>query len=150
MKKSKLEIGSFLMLFFGMYTLIISILWIFLTEIMFVSDFAYYTGQTYALYLSNNPLFAEMYIITKKLIGFMLLGIGSIILFITKKSYSKGEKWSWFALLITGNITWGTFIGYKIMIGYIGASMVTFVVGISLLLIGLILPAKEILSKKSN
>lgn len=148
MKNSKLEIGSFIMLFFGMYTLVISILWIFLTEIMFVSDFAYYTGQNYAQYLATNPLFAEMYIITKKLIGFMLLGIGSLTIFVTKKSYSKGDKWSWFALLVTGSITWGTFIGYKIMIGYIGASMVTFVVGTALLFVGLILPAKEILSKK--
>jgi hypothetical protein len=150
MQKSNLEIGSFFMLFNGMYTLIIALLWIFLTEIMFVSDFAHYTGQTYQQYLASDQLFAEIYIITKKLIGFMLLGIGSLILFITKRSYSKGEKWSWFALLIAGGITWGTFIGYKIIIGYIGASMATFAVGAGFLVVGLVLPAKEILSKNSS
>ena len=72
MVKSRIKIGSYVMLFMGMYTLVISILWIFLTEIMFVSDFAHYTGQTYQLYLASNPNFAEMYIITKKLVGIML------------------------------------------------------------------------------
>lgn len=150
MQKSKLEIGIFFMLFMGIYTLVISILWIFLTEIMFVSDFAYYTRQTYQQYLASDRLLAEMYIITKKFIGFMLFVIGSLILFIIKRSYSSGEKWAWFALLITGGITWGTFIGYKIMIGYIGASMATFAVGAGLTVIGLLLPAKEMLGRKSG
>ena len=56
----------------GWYTLVISILWIFVTDIMFVSDFAAYTGQTYSDYLTTNPNFAEIYIITKKLIGIIL------------------------------------------------------------------------------
>lgn len=150
MKRSKLEIGSFFMLFNGIYTLVIAILWVFLTEIMFVSDFAHYTGQTYQQYLAIDQLFAEMYIITKKLIGFMLLGIGCLIIFITKKSFSNGEKWAWFALLIAGGLTWGTFIGYKILIGYIGASMATFAVGAGLLIIGLLFPAKEFLRKKPS
>ncbi|MFX0137713.1 MAG: hypothetical protein ACFFDN_29000 [Candidatus Hodarchaeota archaeon] len=148
MKRSKLEIGSFFMVFLGVYTIIISFLWIFLTEIMFVSDFAYYTGQTYQQYLANEPELAQMYIITKKLIGFILLANGIMILLITQKSYRKAEKWSWFALLIGGNISWGTFIVYKIYIGYIGISMITFAVGAALLVVGLVFPIKEILVKK--
>jgi len=144
MAKSKIEIGSFFMLFMGIFTLIMSVLWIFLTEIMFVSDFAAYTGQTYIEYLATSPQFAEMYIITKKLIGFMLLVTGLTVILITKNSYSKGEKWSWYALLIAGCVTWGTFIGYKIVIGYIGASMITFVVGVLLTIIGLLIPIKDI------
>lgn len=150
MKKSKLDIGSFFMICLGMYTLVISLLWIFLTETMFVSDFAHYTGLTYQQYLASDPLFAQMYIITKKLIGIMLLGNGCSILIITKKSYSKGEKWSWFASFILGGITWGTFIIYKIIIGYIGASMATFAVGAALLVVGLLLPIKEFISKNTT
>jgi hypothetical protein len=117
---------------------------------MFVSDFAHYTGQTYQQYLVSDPLFAQMFIITKKLIGVMLLAIACLILIITKKSYSKGEKWSWFALLISGGITWGTFIIYKIIIGYIGVSMATFAVGAALLVVGLLLPIKEFFGKKNT
>jgi hypothetical protein len=147
MKKSKLEIGSFFILFMGIYTVVMALLWIFVTEIMFVSDFAYYTGQTYQQYLAIAPEFAEIYIITKKLVGFILLANGVMVVLINQKSYLKSEKWSWYAILIGGGISWSTFIIYKIYIGYIGLSMITFVVGISLLIVGLVLPAKEILTK---
>lgn len=150
MNRSKLEIGSFLILFMGMYTIVMAFLWIFVTEIMFVSDFAYYTGLTYQQYLAIAPEFAQIYIITKKLVGCILLANGAMVVLINQKSYRKGEKWSWYAILIGGGISWSTFIIYKIYIGYIGASMITFVIGITLLVVGLVLPVKEILSRKSS
>jgi hypothetical protein len=150
MKKSNLEIGSWFILFLGIYTTIVAILWIFVTEIMFVSDFAWYTGQTFPEYLESDPEFAKIYIITKKLIGVMLLVIGLLILLINQFAYRKGEKWSWFAILVAGSIAWGTFIVYKIVIGYIGVSMITFALGAALVLVGIIFPAKEILHKKTE
>jgi hypothetical protein len=149
MKKSKLEIGSFLILFMGIYTIVISLLWIFVTEIMFVSDFAYYTGLTYQQYLTGAPEFAQIYIITKKLVGCILLANGAMVVLINQKSYRKAEKWSWYAILVGGGISWSTFIVYKIYIGYIGASMITFVVGITLLILGLVIPVKEVLTEKT-
>jgi hypothetical protein len=145
MKKSNHEIGSWLILFLGFYTLVIAILWIFVTEIMFVSDFAHVTGYQF----SEHPdtVLAGFYILTKRLIGVMILVVALLILLINQKAYRKGEKWSWFAILIAGGVTWGTFIVYKIIIGYIGASMITFVIGTLITLIGLILSAKEMLGK---
>lgn len=143
-----LKIGHFLMNFMGFYLLVMSILWIFVTDIMFVSDFRAYTGEFYVNYLSSDPLYAEIYIITKKLIGFVLLANGILVLFINNKSYKIGEKWAWYALLISGSITWGLFIIYKIYIRYYGGSMITFIVGLGLLVAGLAFPAKEILGKK--
>ncbi|MFX1314786.1 MAG: hypothetical protein ACFE9T_02910 [Promethearchaeota archaeon] len=148
MKRSKIYIGSKVILFLGWYTIVIAILWIFATEIMFVSDFEAYTGVTYSEYVKLYPEVSELYIITKKMIGIFLLMDGLLILLINQYGYSKGEKWSWYALLIAGSIPWGTFIGYKLFIWYIGISMITFILGAALFLTGLILPAKEILSKK--
>ena len=112
-----------------------------------MSDFEAYTGQTYSDYLASNPRFAEIYIITKKLIGIMLLIIGLMIVLINEFAYRKGEKWSWFALLIAGGTAWGTFIGYKVFIEYIGVSMLTFAIGGGLFLVSIVLPAKEMLCK---
>ncbi|MFX0106198.1 MAG: hypothetical protein ACFE75_12010 [Candidatus Hodarchaeota archaeon] len=152
MKRSKLEIGSFFINFMGFYILVMSLLWIFATEIMFVSDFEVFTGTTYAQYLASpgNQIYAQIYIITKKLIGFIFLATGIFVLSISYKSYRKGEKWSWYALLIGGSIPWATFIIYKIFIGYYGGSMVVFVIGAVLLVVGLVFPAKEMLRKKSG
>jgi hypothetical protein len=144
--------GTTVMMVMSIFALVLSLMWIFITEIVFVSDFAAYTGQTFADYLSTNPPYAEIYIITKKLIGISLLATSILMTFITQNSYSKGEKWSWYALLVAGTITWGSLIGYKIVIGYfrLGISSMTFIVGAILLAIGLVLPAKAILGIKGQ
>ncbi|MGD8813519.1 MAG: hypothetical protein PVI78_03485 [Anaerolineales bacterium] len=72
--------------------------------------------------------------------------------YITRKVYSRGERCSWFALLVAGGITWGSLIGYKIVIGYfkLNTSSMTFIVGAILLIIGLALPAKAILGREGK
>ncbi|UCE09029.1 MAG: hypothetical protein JSW61_08530 [Candidatus Thorarchaeota archaeon] len=150
MSRSSVKIGSILMHAMGWFTLVMALLWVFITEIMFVSDFLAYTGQTYADYLAANPVFAEIYIITKRLVGFVLLGVALQILFITKYGYEKGEKWAWVALLIAGGLLWGTLIGYRAFIGYLGGSTIAFVAGAVLYALGILIPAREIWSKEPS
>ena len=133
--------------FMGWYIIGMGLLMIFVTEIMLISDFGVYTGITYEQYLASDQVFAEIFILQKKVMGFMICGVGVLVLFIVRMGYRKGEKWAWFALLIAGSLVWVTFIGYKILIMYYGGSMITFVVGAALLVLGLIFPAKEILQK---
>ena len=147
MQSSSVRSGSWVIYVMGIYTLVMSLLWIFLTEVMFVSDFLAFTGQSYADYLVINPEPAELYMITKKLWGVTMLLVSLLIIFITRKSYSKGEKWSWYVLLIAGVMLWGSLIGYRFVIGYIAPSIVTFLIGTVLFVIGIALPAKEILQK---
>ncbi len=146
MQKSSVRIASKIMYVMGIYTVVMSLFWIFLTEVIFVSDFLAFTGQNYADYLVSSPKTAELYVITKKLWGVMMLLIGLLIISITRKSYSKAEKWSWYALLIAGITLWGSLIGYRLIIGYIAPSIVTFIIGTILFVVGIALPAKEILS----
>ena len=148
MKLSKLDFGSKIMFFMGVYLFVISLLWIFLTEIMFISDVLVFTGQSWSEFLANSPKTAELYIITKKLIGFFLLLLSILILFITNKSYNKGEKWAWYSLLITGIFIWGGLLGYRFLIGYWASTgILTFIFGAILFVIGITIPAKEILRK---
>jgi hypothetical protein len=150
MTRSKLKIGTTLMMVMGVYTLVISISWALFTEIGFVSDFLAFTGVSYADYLAASPVFGEMYIITKRMIGICMCIAAIQILFITQKSYAKGEKWAWVALLISGSSFWGMLIGYRIYIGYVAPSMVTFILGAVLFILGILLPAKEFLGKKEQ
>jgi hypothetical protein len=129
----------------GWYIVVMSILWVFATDIVFVSDFLGYTGSSFAEYKINAPSFANIYIITKKLIGLMSLASGVLTLFITHNSYSRGEKWSWYALLSVAIILWGSLLGYRVYIGYVAPSMITFILGFALNLAGLIIPAQEFL-----
>lgn len=146
MQTGSVRTASKVMYAMGIYTLVMSLFWIFLTEVIFMSDFMSYTGQSYADYLVSSPKTAELYIITKKLWGVTMLLTSLLIIFITRKSYSKAEKWSWYALLIAGIMLWGSLIGYRFTIGYIAPSIITFIIGTILFVIGIALPAKEILS----
>ena len=147
---SKLKLGSTLMTGMGFYTIVMGLLMTFSTEIVAVSDFLAYTGTQYADYLANSPIYAEFYIITKKLVSIMMLSAGILIVLVCHFSYEKGEKWSWFALLITGSLIYGTFVVYKIYIGYYGGSMIMFVIGLALTVLGAAIPAKEIVGKSST
>jgi hypothetical protein len=149
MQDSSVKIGSWFMIALGIFALITAVLWVFMTEVAFVSDFRAYTGQPFSDYLISDPKPAELWLFTKRLIGIERLVTSLLIIFITQKSYRKGEKWSWFALLIAGIITWGWLIGYRIAIGYAESTgIVTPILGLALLFIGLAIPARAILGKK--
>ena len=151
MEDSKIKPAWHIMRIMGIYALVVSLLWIFLTEIMFISDVGVYTGQTWAEFLVSSPAEAMLYIITKKLLGIQILAISILIIFIAQNSYSKGEKWSWYALLIAGSILWGSMLGYRFVIGYVASSgIMTFLIGLILFVVAIVLPAKEILGEKST
>jgi hypothetical protein len=149
MQESSVKTGSWFLIAMGIYALIVAMLWVIATEVAFVSDFGAYTGQPFSDYLISSPRPAEMWLFTKRLIGIERLATSLLILFVAQKSYRKGEKWSWYALLIAGIITWGWLIGYRIAIGYAESTgIVTPILGLALLFIGLTIPAKAILGKK--
>jgi hypothetical protein len=151
-QEKSVRIGGVVMHIMAIYALVVALLWIFITEIVFVSDFAAYTGQTYADYLVSDPRYAQIYIITKKLLGVQILSTSILMIFVTQRCYKKGEKWSWYALLLAGIVTWGSLLGYKVVIGYfrLSSSSMTFIIGAILLIIGLALPAKAMLGTKGR
>ena len=145
---SKINTGKKFMQITGWFMVVMAIFWAFATDIVFVSDFMDYTGSSFSDYKLIAPDFANIYIITKKLMGLMILASGILTLFITHNSYSNGEKWSWYALLSVAIIIWGSLIGYRVYIGYVAPSIITFILGFALNLVGLIIPAKEFLEEK--
>lgn len=145
----ELRIGSILMTIMGVFALVVSMLWVLITDIMFVSDFEVFTGITYASYLASDPVYAEFYLITKKLVGMILIVVALQILFIAKYGFEKGERWAWYAELVSGGLLWGTLLGYRAYIGYLGGSTITFVLGLVLYLLAIIIPVKVFLGKKT-
>ena len=70
----------------GFYIIGMGLLMIFVTEIMFMSNFGVYTGTTYEQYFASNKVFAEIFILQKKVMGFMISGVGVLVLFIVRIS----------------------------------------------------------------
>jgi hypothetical protein len=136
----------------AVYALVLSLVWIFVTDVMFVSIFAGYTGQALSDALASQSKPAELWLITQRLVGVELFSIDLLTIFVTRKAYSKGEKWSWYALLIAGAVMWGSLLGYKVVTGYfdLTLSSSTFVIGAILFILGIALPAKAILGQESD
>jgi hypothetical protein len=145
------RIGLTLMMAQAVYALVLSVFWILVTDVMFVSIFGGYTGQTLGAALASGSKAAELWLITQRMVGVQLLPISVLMIFVTRKGYNKGEKWSWYALLIAGAVMWGSLISYKVVTGYFDPtiSSTTFVIGAILFILGIALPARAILGRKS-
>jgi len=144
------KIGKVLMMTQAVYALVVSLLWITITEVMFVSIFKGYTGQSISEAIASGSKAAELWLITQRLVGIGLLTISILMIFVTKNGYEKNARWSWFALLIAGTVTWLSLIGYKVATGYFDPSLssMTFIIGAILFILAITMPAKSILAKK--
>ena len=153
MKTSSVKaVSKTLMGVMAVYALVISLLWVSITEIMFVSDYEGVTGQSLADALDSGSKPAGLWLQTKRLVGIELLATSLLMVFVVYKGFNKGEKWAWYALLAGGAITWGSLIWYKAAIGYfrLGTSSMTFVVGAVLYLVAIVLSARWILADRGE
>ena len=150
--ESSLKIGSSIMMAMSVFALVVSVLWFSITEVMFVSDFLAYTGISLSDALAQGSKSAELWLLAKKIWGVELFAVSLLMTYITANNYKKGEKWSWYVLLVAGFIFWGSLIGYKLVIGYFQPtiSSMTFIVGTILFILGITVPARAILGKKTT
>ena len=148
MQASSVKVAWKVMLALGIYLAVIGLLLIFLTETMFAPDFTLFTAQSWSDFLTSSPKPAELFIITERLLGAMVLVAGLFVVLMAWKSYRKAEKWSWYTLLVTGIIGWGSSLTHSIAVGCLTGLVVVYV-GIVLFVIGIVLPAKAILGKKT-
>jgi hypothetical protein len=75
LSKSSLKIGQSIMMAMAVFAFVVFILWISITEIMFVSDYLAYTGTSLSNALAAGSKSAELWLTTKRLWGVGLLGI---------------------------------------------------------------------------
>ena len=148
MQASSVKIAWKLMLAIGIYTVVIGLLSIFLTKTLFAPDFTSFTAQSWSDFLTNNPKPAELFIIMQRQAGVMILIVGLFVALMAWKSYSKAEKWSWYTLLVTGVIGWGSAVAYYVVVGDPLGRIMT-IAGAVAFVIAIALPAKAILGKKA-
>lgn len=92
--------------------------------------------------LGQNLL--EFMTFTTQMLGLIAMFASLLFIAITLVPYRKGEKWAWYTMLVTG----GFYMVGAITLTYIGmtAHIPMTTVMVILWIVGLILPAKEILS----
>ena len=149
MQASSVKIAWKLMLAMGIYTVVIGLLSIFLTKTLFAPDFTSFTAESWSDFLTTSPKPAELFIIMQRQAGIMILIVGLFVALMAWKSYSKAEKWSWYTLLVTGVIGWGSAVAYYVVVGDPLGRIMT-IAGAVVFVIAISLPAKAILGKKAT
>ena len=131
--------------------IVISLVQIFSAEAMFSSEFEAFTADSWSDYVANSAKPAELFLINQRIIGASMFIIGLLAALIAWKSYSRGEKWSWYGFLVIGVLGWGTMLTYYVVIDYlVAATLVLWIIGLGLFVVGITVPAKAVLSGKSS
>ena len=111
-------------------------------------DFESTTGQSWAGFIAANPAATVNYVQMEMVFqGIALLAIAVLFLLVTLFAYRRGQRWSWYTLLAGGIIYW---VGLLIQHTFIAADPIWPIIGLVLLVIALVLPAKSILTQKSS
>ena len=137
-----LKIGWIIMLIFGMYRIMESVLLVAIrtrfNEIMKIVDQAFNNTGVFPPIAIHHSVFSLILGY-----GFGLAATGIAIIIITLASYRKAERWSWWCLLLMGIIS---LLANTI---FLGPNSVTFW-GWILFIIAIAIPARTILSKKES
>ena len=100
-------------------------------------------------FVTANAKAADLQIMSIRLVAATVIAVSILGIFLALTSYRKGEKWSWFAFLVSGIIVWGSHVAYYTALASL-MSMVLMLIGLVLLVIGLVIPAKAILGGKAD
>ena len=149
MESKALKTGSIVMVVMAVYGLIFGLIWLFAAEALSTPIFDSFTGQTWSDFVTANAKAADLWIMNNRLTVAMALAVSILGILLALTSYRKGEKWSWFAFLVSGIIVWGSHVTYYIALA---SSMHTILmlIGLVLLVIGLVIPAKAILGREAG
>ena len=135
-------IPTFAILLFGL-------VFTFIPDAMNSQGFESFTGQSWSAFVSTSPNTTDWILLTAgRMFGVHILVITVLFFGITLTSFRKGERWSWYALLIGVTLTAFDIVAVLIM-GLLPVAIVDAVM-ISLAYVALGISARDILSKKST
>jgi len=149
MESKVLKTGSIVMLVMAVYGLILGLMWLFAAEALTTPIFDSFTGQTWSDFVTANAKAADLWIMNNRLMVATTIAVSIVGIFLALTSYRKGEKWSWFAFLVSGIIVWGSNVAYYITLASLMTTVIM-LIGLMLLVIGLAIPAKAILGGKAD
>ncbi|MFQ6107226.1 MAG: hypothetical protein ACE5QF_06530 [Thermoplasmata archaeon] len=138
----RLKVSSILLVIAAVITIIFGL--VYLTTPRLLSYHEDFIGMTHDEISEINPKLTDMMLTFLRAIGTTFVVIGMMWTAVSLKSFRRGEKWAWSAMLITGLATLIPVIAISF---YVGAPVVYAVIAVLIIfMIAIALPAKEFLS----
>ena len=110
-------------------------------------SFQLYTEQSWNDYLDASPMLANYMLILERMAGGMGFAVSIAGLFVLITVFRKVEKWAWFYIATVSIIGWGNTLVANIAFKN-PITITIIIIGLVLLIIGLIIPAKDFLGKR--
>ena len=157
-RMDRLRLSSILLVIIGIAVIAIGVIYISTPRIM--SYHENFIGMTHEEISEINPKLADMMLVFLRGIGVLNIGLGTLGIAVSLKSYRKGQKWAWHAMLISYLIV---LLPTLVITYYVGAFLAIFgdlvipvgpffliLVMLIVFLVAIVLPAKEFSRSKSN
>jgi len=149
MDSKALKVSWVIVLIVNCIVIIIGLTVMIAPEVFMIGEYEGFTGNKWSDYISSNPDAASLFRLQVTQAGWYILTIGVIAVIITILFYKKGDKRSWYILLILTVMGWGGSLVYDLPAGDTKTIMmivILFIIG----LIGLAIGAKPILKRKAS
>ena len=148
MESRSVSIAWKIMMITNAVLLVFGLAFTFIPDVIYATGFNMYTGQNWNSFASSNSSVADLILLTAgRMFGVHILVLTILSFAVTVYGFRKGERWSWYTLLIAYSLG---FIVDSIAVSIIG-QMEVVIVDIIVLIVNYIalgISAKEILSKR--
>ena len=121
---------------------------IFAPTFFITSEYESFTGQTLADFAESYPLAYSYILLESSEMGVFLFAVALITLLIILIPYRRGEKWAWYAILISVTLVAIATIGFNIPLGALDIILMSTVL-VVLDYVALIIGAKAVLKKSA-
>lgn len=148
MKSRSVSIAWKIMMVPNFAVLLFGLVFTFIADAMLSSGFESFTGQSWSALVSASPKTVDWILLTAgRMFGVHILVMTVLLFAITLTSFRRGERWSWYALLISYTLGMTLDIVAVYIMGLIPLVFIDIVV-LLLVYTTLGISAKDILSKK--
>jgi hypothetical protein len=145
--KKSIQISFIILLIMTILALVYGLLAVIKPDLFVASSFQLYTEQSWNDYLGASPVLANYMLILERMAGGMGFAVSIAGLFVLITVFRKVEKWAWFYIATVSIIGWGNTLVANIAFKN-PITITIIIIGLALLIIGLIIPAKDFLGKR--
>ena len=145
--KKSIQISFIILLIMTILALVYGLLAVIKPDLFVASSFQLYTEQSWNDYLGASPVLANYMLILERMAGGMGFAVSIGGLFVLLTVFKKVEKWAWFYMAVGSIIGWGNTLVANIAFKN-PITITIIIIGLALLIIGLIIPAKDFLGKR--
>lgn len=140
--KKSIQVSFVILLIMMIFALIYGLTGFIKPDLLVKRSFQLYTDQSFANYQDESPRLANYVLILERMSAGLgvVVALGGLIVLFT--SFKKSLKWAWFYILVCAILGWGNTLLANAAFNNPLLIMVN-IIGLVLLVIGLIIPAKD-------